>query len=63
MTPTSTFKLEPDVLADTVPLRRVGTQEVRNLLSFFIVHRKYLNIVVGHGGHYPFSGESGWRLC
>ncbi len=26
--PTPTFKLNPQVLADTVPLRRVGTEEV-----------------------------------
>ena len=27
--PTPTFKLDPNALAATVPLRRVGTQEVR----------------------------------
>ena len=31
--PTPTFKLDPKALAATVPLRRVGTQEVR--INFF----------------------------
>ena len=34
--PTPTFKLDPKALAATVPLRRVGTQEVRINFCYII---------------------------
>jgi hypothetical protein len=35
--PTPNFKLDPKALADTVPLRRVGTDQVRLNVPFVIV--------------------------
>lgn len=34
--PTSDFKLDPDVLVDSIPLRRVGTPEVLTYISYFL---------------------------
>ena len=63
--PTPTFKLDPEVLAATVPLRRVGTQQVRyQFFSHSSVDYDEINYIpAGHGWHYPFPGESGWCLC
>lgn len=59
--PTPTFKLDPKALAAAVPLRRVGTQEVR--IKSFGRNCIFLIYNVGHGRYYPFPSESGWCLC
>lgn len=69
--PTPNFQLDPSALADTVPLRRAGTEEVHfTLLSNhfigFSLTFKYCVLnpsLPGHGRNHPFPSKPRWCVC
>lgn len=58
-------KLDPSVLASTVPLKRTGTEEVSEASSdgWLAADWPFGLVLLGYGWHDTFPSKPSWSLC